>query len=96
MVISTKFSTAYQSYKGHGKIIHSNFGGNNAKCIRHSVEASLRRLQTDFVDLLWMHWWDHTTSIEELMHALNDLVVNGKVIYLGVTDTPAWQAILSP
>lgn len=90
MVVATKFTTAYTAYKGHDKIIQSNFGGNNAKGIKHSVDASLRKLQTDYIDLLWLHWWDYTTSIPELMHALNDLVVRGKVIYLGVSDTPAW------
>lgn len=90
MVLATKFTTAYRAYKGHDKIIQSNFGGNNAKSIRHSVDASLRNLQTDYIDLLWLHWWDYTTSIPELMHALNDLVVGGKVIYLGASDTPAW------
>lgn len=90
MVIATKFTTAYQSYKGHDKIIQSNFGGNGAKGMKHSVEASLKKLQTDTIDLLYVHWWDYMTSIPELMHALNDLVVSGKVIYLGVSDTPAW------
>jgi aryl-alcohol dehydrogenase-like predicted oxidoreductase len=90
MVLATKFTTAYQAYKGYDKIIQSNFGGTGAKGMKHSVEASLKKLKTDYIDLLWMHWWDYTTSIPELMHALNDLVVNGKVIYLGVSDTPAW------
>jgi len=89
MVIATKFTTGYRSYLGD-KIIQSNFGGNNAKGIKHSVEASLKKLQTSYIDLLWLHWWDYTTSIPELMHTLNDLVTSGKVIYLGVSDTPAW------
>lgn len=90
MVIATKFATAYQAYKGHEGMIQSNFGGNSAKGIRHSVEASLRKLGTGYVDLLWLHWWDYTTGIPEVMQTLNDLVVQGKVIYLGVSDTPAW------
>lgn len=94
MVIATKFTTAYKTYKSHDKIIQSNFCGNNAKAMRHSVHASLQKLQTDYIDLLWLHWWDYTTSIPEVMHALNDLVVNGKVIYLGVSDTPAWYEIV--
>ncbi len=57
IVLATKFTTAYQTHEGHGKIIHSNFGGNNAKGIRHSVEASLKKLKTEFIDLLWLHWW---------------------------------------
>lgn len=90
MVIATKFSAPYLVHKGHDKIIQSNFAGNNAKALRCSVEGSLRRLQTDYIDLLYLHFWDYSTSIPELMHALNDLVVNGKVIYLGISDTPAW------
>ena len=90
MVIATKFTTAYQAYKGHDKIIQSNFAGNNSKGVRVSVEASLKKLRTGYIDLLWLHCWDYTTSIPELMHTLNDLVVSGKVIYLGASDTPAW------
>jgi aryl-alcohol dehydrogenase-like predicted oxidoreductase len=89
MVVATKFTTGYKSDKGT-KIIQSNYGGNNAKSMRISVEASLKKLKTDYIDLLWMHWWDYSTSIEEVMYALNDLVVSGKVTYLGVSDTPAW------
>jgi aryl-alcohol dehydrogenase-like predicted oxidoreductase len=89
MVVATKFTTGYKADKGN-KIIQSNFGGNNAKGMKHSVEASLKKLKTDYIDLLWVHWWDYSTSIEEVMYALNDLVVSGKVIYLGISDTPAW------
>lgn len=89
MVVATKYTTGYKSDKGN-KIIQSNFGGNNAKGMKHSVEASLKKLQTDYIDLLWVHWWDYSTSIEEVMYYLNDLVVSGKVIYLGISDTPAW------
>ena len=89
MVIATKFTTGYQVYKGFD-IIQSNFIGNNKKSLKHSVDASLKKLQTDFIDLLYVHWWDFTTSIPELMHSLNDLVSAGKVLYLGISDTPAW------
>ena len=90
MVIATKFTTGYQSYKGSDKIIQSNYLGNNAKSLRLSVEASLKKLQTDYIDLLYVHWWDFTTSIPELMLSLNTIVEQGKVLYLGVSDTPAW------
>jgi aryl-alcohol dehydrogenase-like predicted oxidoreductase len=90
MVIATKFTTAYRAHKGYEGMIQSNFAGNNAKGVRLSVEASLAKLGTGYIDLLWLHCWDYTTGIPELMHALNDLVVAGKVIYLGVSDTPAW------
>ncbi|KAI1483051.1 NADP-dependent oxidoreductase domain-containing protein [Daldinia eschscholtzii] len=58
--------------------------------MRLSLEASLRKLQTSYVDILYVHWWDYTTTISELMHGLNDLVTSGKVLYLGISDTPAW------
>ena len=54
------------------------------------VDRSLQKLQTSYIDLFYVHWWDYTVSIPELMHNLNDLVVAGKVVYLGISDTPAW------
>jgi aryl-alcohol dehydrogenase-like predicted oxidoreductase len=54
------------------------------------VRDSLKKLQTDFIDILYLHWWDHTTSIEEIMDSLHMLVEQGKVLYLGISDTPAW------
>jgi aryl-alcohol dehydrogenase-like predicted oxidoreductase len=50
----------------------------------------LKKLQTDYIDLLYVHWWDFTTSVPELMQSLNQLVQSGKVLYLGISDTPAW------
>ena len=88
MVIATKYSSAYQLH--HKDKIQSNFGGNGIKSLRISVDNSLKRLQTPYIDLLYLHWWDYATSIPELMHSLNDLVVSGKVMYLGISDTPAW------
>lgn len=90
MVIATKFTTSWRSYQGHEKIIQSNFGGNSAKSLHLSVRDSLKKLRTDYIDLLYVHWWDFTTSIPELMQSLNDLVRAGKVLYLGISDTPAW------
>ncbi|KAL4897913.1 NADP-dependent oxidoreductase domain-containing protein [Aspergillus ambiguus] len=55
-----------------------------------SVRDSLKKLQTDYIDILYMHWWDHTTSIEEIMDSLHILVEQGKVLYLGISDSPAW------
>ena len=55
-----------------------------------SLERSLQKLQTTYIDLFYLHWWDYSTTIPELMHALNDLVVAGKVFYLGISDAPAW------
>jgi len=88
IVLATKYTTAYMTH--HKNRIQSNYGGNNAKSMKVSVDASLRKLQTSYIDLLYVHWWDYSTSIPELMHALNDLVVSEKVIYLGISDTPAW------
>jgi len=67
-----------------------NFAGNHRKNLARSVEGSLRRLNTDRIDLLWMHAWDSVTPVEEVMRALDDLVRAGKVMYVGVSDTPAW------
>lgn len=67
-----------------------NFGGNHRKNMRRSVEGSLKRLDTDHIDLLWLHMWDGMTPVEEVMRALDDLVRAGKVLYVGISDTPAW------
>jgi aryl-alcohol dehydrogenase-like predicted oxidoreductase len=55
-----------------------------------AVEASLKRLQVEYIDLLWLHAWDFTTPVEEVMRAFDDLVRAGKVLYIGISDTPAW------
>jgi aryl-alcohol dehydrogenase-like predicted oxidoreductase len=68
-----------------------NSGGSNRKAIMGSLEGSLRRLQTDYIDLYWMHAWDATTPIEETLRALDDVVASGKVRYIGFSDTPAWK-----
>ncbi len=66
------------------------FSGNHRKNLMRSIEGSLRRLKTDHVDLLWVHAWDGLTPVEEVMRGLDDLVRQGKVHYIGVSDTPAW------
>jgi len=68
-----------------------NAGGNHRKSMLRSVESSLERLQTDYIDLLYLHIWDFTTPVEEILRAMDDLVRAGKVLYLGISDTPAWQ-----
>ena len=55
-----------------------------------AVEASLKRLGTDYIDLYWLHAWDFLTPVDEVMRALDDLVRAGKVLYIGISDTPAW------
>jgi aryl-alcohol dehydrogenase-like predicted oxidoreductase len=67
-----------------------NAGGNHRKNLVQTLETSLRRLRTDRIDLLWMHMWDGLTPIEEAVRALDDLVAAGKVIAIGISDTPAW------
>jgi aryl-alcohol dehydrogenase-like predicted oxidoreductase len=68
-----------------------NSGGNHRKSMVRSVEDSLRRLGTDYIDLLYLHAWDFTTPVEEILRAMDDLVRAGKVLYVGISDTPAWQ-----
>jgi aryl-alcohol dehydrogenase-like predicted oxidoreductase len=67
-----------------------NAGGNGRKHVMEAVDASLKRLQTDYIDLYWLHAWDTITPIDEVMHSLDALVRAGKVRYIGLSDTPAW------
>jgi len=67
-----------------------NAGGNHRKNLVQTLERSLRRLRTDYVDLLWLHMWDGMTPVDEVMRTLDDLVSAGKVLHVGVSDTPAW------
>jgi aryl-alcohol dehydrogenase-like predicted oxidoreductase len=82
-VVATKYSLAMR-----GDDLNS--GGNHRKNIVQSLEASLKRLKTDYIDLYWLHAWDFTTPVEEVMRALDDLVSAGKILYVGISDTPAW------
>jgi aryl-alcohol dehydrogenase-like predicted oxidoreductase len=83
-VIATKFMSAMH-------LGDPNSGGAGRKAIMSACEESLRRLQTDYIDLYWLHFWDHHTPIEETMRALDELVGSGKVRYIGFSDTPAWK-----
>jgi aryl-alcohol dehydrogenase-like predicted oxidoreductase len=69
-----------------------NAGGNQRKNMVQAIEASLKRLRTDYVDLYWLHIWDQITPIDEVMRAFDDLVRQGKILYAGVSDMPAWVA----
>ncbi len=82
-VVATKFSLNMRAGD-------PNAGGNHRKSIVQSLEASLKRLRTDYVDVYWLHQWDFTTQVDEVMRALDDLVRAGKVLYIGISDTPAW------
>ena len=90
LVIATKYTTCFTAHRGFENGAHANSGGNGAKSLRVSVDASLRKLQVSYIDILYVHWWDFATSIPEVMLSLNTLVQQGKVLYLGVSDTPAW------
>jgi aryl-alcohol dehydrogenase-like predicted oxidoreductase len=67
-----------------------NFSGNHRKNMMQSLDASLRRLKTDYIDLYWVHAWDYTTPEEEILRALDDIIRAGKILYIGISDTPAW------
>lgn len=67
-----------------------NAGGSHRKSLRRAIDASLKRLGTDYIDLYWLHIWDAFTPVEEVISALDDLVRSGKVLYVGISDTPAW------
>lgn len=82
-VIATKYSLKDNT-------INPNASGNNRKNMMRSVEASLKRLQTDFIDLLYLHIWDDLTPIDEVLRGIDDLVKQGKVNFAAISDTPAW------
>jgi aryl-alcohol dehydrogenase-like predicted oxidoreductase len=84
-VVATKYTLAMRSGD-------PNAAGNSRKNLRQAVEASLRRLRTDYIDLLWVHAWDYVTPVEEVMRGLDDLVRAGKVNYVALSDAPAWIA----
>jgi aryl-alcohol dehydrogenase-like predicted oxidoreductase len=67
-----------------------NAAGNNRKNLRLSLETSLRRLRTDYIDIYWVHMWDRHTPAEETVRALDDQVRAGKILYTGISDAPAW------
>lgn len=83
IVLSTKYSNAMPGND-------ANAGGNQRKNMMQAVDASLRRLQTDYIDLYWVHIWDQMTPVEEVMRGLDDLVSQDKILYAGISDAPAW------
>jgi aryl-alcohol dehydrogenase-like predicted oxidoreductase len=85
LVLATKFGFSGQPGNPNG-------GGNGRKNIYRALEGSLRRLQTDYVDLYWLHVWDMVTPVEEVLQTLGDLVRAGKIRYFGFSDMPAWYA----
>jgi aryl-alcohol dehydrogenase-like predicted oxidoreductase len=83
IVLATKYTNAAPG-------TDPNAAGNQRKNMMQSVEASLQRLKTDYIDLYWLHIWDQITPVEEVMRGLDDLVRQGKILYAGVSDVPAW------
>ena len=83
IVLATKYTNALP-----GK--DPNAGGNQRKNMMQAIEASLKRLDTDYVDLYWLHIWDQITPVDEVMRGFDDLVRAGKVLYAGISDAPAW------
>jgi aryl-alcohol dehydrogenase-like predicted oxidoreductase len=82
-VVATKYSAFIRSGD-------PNSGGSHRKSLIQALESSLRRLNTEYIDLYWVHVWDPLTPVEELMRALDDQVRAGKVLHVGISDTPAW------
>jgi aryl-alcohol dehydrogenase-like predicted oxidoreductase len=82
-VVATKYTLSMRHDDPNG-------GGNHRKNMVQALEASLRRLNTEYVDLYWLHMWDFMTPIDEVMRGLDDLISAGKVLYIGISDTPAW------
>ena len=83
VVLATKYTNAFPG-------TDPNAAGNQRKNMMQAVEASLKRLKTDYIDLYWVHIWDQITPVEEVMRGLDDLVRAGKVLYVGISDAPAW------
>lgn len=88
IVLATKYTMARGGHTGANS--DPNAGGNQRKNMVQAVEASLKRLGTDYIDLYWLHIWDALTPAEEVMRAFDDLVRAGKVLYVGISDAPAW------
>ncbi|MDJ0801853.1 MAG: aldo/keto reductase [Desulfobacterales bacterium] len=82
-VLATKYSNS-------APVGDPNAAGNHRKNMVQSLEASLKRMQLDYIDLYWLHAWDFMTPVEEVMRAFDDLVRAGKILYAGISDTPAW------
>ncbi|MEU1365072.1 aldo/keto reductase [Streptomyces sp. NPDC005803] len=84
LVLATKYTTLRRPGD-------PNSGGPHRKSLFASVEASLRQLNTDYIDLLYLHVWDFTTPVEEILRGMDDLVRQGKVLYVAISNAPAWQ-----
>ncbi|KAF9461957.1 NADP-dependent oxidoreductase domain-containing protein [Collybia nuda] len=91
IVLATKYSIMYKVGDDSSSIAQKvNYVGNSSKSLKLSIRDSLRKLRTDYVDILYVHYWDYETPVSEIMNSLHNLIVEGKVLYLGISDTPAW------
>ena len=84
-VLATKYSNVENTVRAPNNV------GNSTKSLFQSVNSSLERLQTNYIDLLYVHYWDFTTDNDVLMRALDDLVRCGKVLNIAISDAPAWE-----
>ncbi len=89
-IVTTKFTNVMYSGLDPSVPDDPNRGGNHKKSMVQSVEGSLRRMNLDYIDLLWIHVWDFSVDIEDVMRGVNDLVQQGKVLHFGLCNTPAW------
>jgi len=89
-VVTTKFTNTQISAMNPAVRDHPNAGGNHKKSMVQSVEGSLKRLNVGYIDVLWIHFWEYSTDIEDVMRNINDLVQQGKILHFGLCNTPAW------
>lgn len=87
-VLSTKYTLRDSNAEDRKR--DPNYSGNHRKNMMRSVEASLKRMNTEYIDILWLHAWDFHTPIDEVLRGMNDLITSGKVHYIGISDVPAW------
>ncbi|KIP05555.1 hypothetical protein PHLGIDRAFT_147847 [Phlebiopsis gigantea 11061_1 CR5-6] len=91
IVVATKYSMLYKRGASFSDIPQkTQYVGNNLKSLRNSVDASLQKLRAKYIDILYVHFWDYNCTVEEVMNGLHNLVTQGLVLYLGISDTPAW------
>ncbi|KAF5340053.1 hypothetical protein D9611_012400 [Ephemerocybe angulata] len=88
LIIATKYSNNF--YLPNNSVARAAHSGNSAKSLRNSLNASLKNLRTDYIDVYYVHYWDFDTSVEEIMDSLHNYVAAGKILYLGVSNAPTW------
>ncbi|KAJ2933311.1 hypothetical protein H1R20_g3786, partial [Candolleomyces eurysporus] len=88
VLFATKYSNNY--HLPNNSVARAAHAGNSAKALRNSINSSLKNLRTDYIDIYYLHYWDWDTSVEEIMDSLHNYVVQGKILYLGVSNAPTW------